>query len=562
MAKNTTRHDAAAPAEAGRTGGEAAGTAGARGPRARLADLANNLAKRAGRWLGLAADPAPLRHTTAVEADRFDQMTWAEVKAAAPAVDQLAEDLGERYDYAEDLLSDVFLGAYKHEPKVRPAEQMDPGRLVNHKVVSSLLESPEWDQLRRDTTGDQYAAAMAVLSQAQVLRGLLDHTREAQQAAQAAAAAQQAADEQAAQAATAFDQAAAGADEDGTVDAETAEQLAAAANAATKAAELADSARTAAEAAANAAAAGVRGQLRRAAEQAAAEAAEEAALMRSWGVEPGQLQRMSFEQRANLARRLRSGRLGEYAELIGRFRTMATGERARKVEHAPGELVGITLGDDLGRLLPSEIAQLGVPALRPVFAAKFAESRLMLFDTEGEEIAGQGAIIACVDTSGSMRGDREAWAKACALALLDQARAAGRDFVGILFSSAGHYSVFPFPGERAPAIAEVIDFAESFLGGGTDFASPLTTAAQLIDAEYNRTGHQRADIVLITDGECEVTEDWMRTWQDTKHRLGFRVFGIGVATTPGPVLDALSDNLRHITDMTDPDTAADLFRVI
>ena len=44
---------------------------------------------------------------------------------------------------------------------------------------------------------------------------------------------------------------------------------------------------------------------------------------------------------------------------------------------------------------------------------------------------------------------REAWAEACALALLDQARHAGRDFVGIRFSAADKSKVFRFPADRS-----------------------------------------------------------------------------------------------------------------
>jgi len=57
--------------------------------------------------------------------------------------------------------------------------------------------------------------------------------------------------------------------------------------------------------------------------------------MAAWGAGPGQLQRMSFDQRARLAARLRHGRLGQWAQLIGRFRQMAAGQRVRKTEHAP-----------------------------------------------------------------------------------------------------------------------------------------------------------------------------------------------------------------------------------
>ncbi|MBC7267956.1 MAG: VWA domain-containing protein, partial [Streptomyces sp.] len=298
----------------------------------------------------------------------------------------------------------------------------------------------------------------------------------------------------------------------------------------------------------------------------------EAALMRAWGVGPGQLERMPFEQRARLAERMRAGRLAQWAELIGRFRRMADGERARRVENATGELVGVTLGDDLSRVIPSELAALGLPELRAVFAARYAAGELMLYDSQGEQATGRGAVIACVDTSHSMYAEgpggvtREAWAKACALALLDQARHGGRDFVGILFSSADKLRVFRFPADRPAGIDQVLDFAETFLGGGTSFQTPLTAATELLAEEFDASARSRGDIVLITDGECDVTEEWMRVRNDAKHRLDFRVFGVAIGAPPaegsGSVLEALCDNLRSIEDLTDVHGAADLFRVI
>lgn len=210
--------------------------------------------------------------------------------------------------------------------------------------------------------------------------------------------------------------------------------------------------------------------------------------------------------------------------------------------------------------------------MRSVFAARFAESRLMLYDSRGEETTGKGAIIACVDCSYSMEESgpggvtREAWAKACALALLDQARQARRDFVGILFSSDDSVKVCRFPATRPAAIADVLDFAEHFFGGGTEFRTPLAAAVRLLDEELNTDGRRRGDIVMITDGECEVSEQWMRSWNEAKHTLGFRTFGVAVgaprATGPGTVLDALCDNLRSIDDLTDTHAAGDLFRLI
>ncbi|WP_413114562.1 VWA domain-containing protein [Streptomyces sp. CY1] len=527
----------------------------------------DELASRAGKWLGRAA-AAPEAHTAAVVADRFDRITWRDTYEQSAGLRDVAEELNEHYRYTTDLLTDVFLAAYKVGPRLRERAEMDPSRLVNHQVISSLVESLEFAELRRETAGDPYAAAMAVLAQAAALRGMLERSRTAQERAERAKRAQRDAE------GAALQQAADEADRSngvGTVPAPAADAVQRAIEAA-KAADAA--ARQAAQDAAQALAAapGIRAAARNAAAKAARAVREEATLMRAWGVAPGELERMPFDQRARLAERLRTGRLAQWAELIGRFRQMAGGERARKVENATGELVGVTLGDDLSRVIPSELANLGLSELRAVFAARYAAGELMLYDSQGEQATGQGAIIACVDTSHSMYEagpggvTREAWAKACALALLDQARHAGRDFVGVLFAAADKIQVFRFPSDQAAGIARILDFAETFLGGGTSYQAPLTAARELLEKEFNDTARTRGDIVMITDDECGVTEEWMRGWNDAKHLLGFRVFGVAIgaprAADTGSVLEALCDNLRAVEDLTDVHAAADLFRVI
>ncbi|MFI7320995.1 VWA domain-containing protein [Streptomyces venezuelae] len=485
--------------------------------------------------------PVPERHTAAVVVDRFDRLTWRDTYEQSAALRELTDELSARHDCAADLLADVFLAAYQARPRLRERTDMALSRMANHQVIASLMESPAFAELHRETVGDPYAAAMAVLAQATALRRLLDDTRDAQERAERAenAVRQEA---------------------DGAPDTERTAQQAAQ-----------DAAQDAAHAL-GAAAPGIRAATRVAGARAAEAVREEADLMRAWGVGAGELERMPFDRRARLAERLRTSRLAAWAELIGRFRQMADGERARKVEHTSGELIGVTLGDDLSRVVPSELANLGLPAARAVFAARYAAGQLMLYDSEGERATGRGAVIACVDTSHSMYAEgpggvtREAWAKACALALLDQARHGGRDFVGILFAAADKLQVFRFPAAEAADIDRVVDFAETFLGGGTSYQRPLSAALELLAEEFDDAARTRGDIVMLTDDECDVTEEWMRGWNDAKHRLGFRVFGLAVGAPPaaeaGSVLDALCDNLRVVEDFTDVHAAADLFRVI
>ncbi|MFH9819346.1 VWA domain-containing protein [Streptomyces sp. NPDC017230] len=527
----------------------------------------DELAGRAGTWLALTA--APARHTAAVVADRFDRMAWRDTYEQSAGLRELAEELDQRHHHATDLLADAFLAAYKVGPRLREPSEMDPSRLVNHQVVASLLESAEFAELHRETVGDPYTAAMAVLAQATALRRMLDGSEAAREQAERARQARRAVEDAATAVSEALQQAADEAADDGTVPA-------AAADAVQQAVESAEAAaQQAAQGAAQALAVavpGIRGTARNAVAKAAASAREEAALMRAWGVGSGELERMPFDRRARLAERLRTSRLAQWAELIGRFRQMADGERARKVENATGELIGVTLGDDLSRVIPSELAVLGVPELRAVFAARFAAGELMLYDSQGEQATGRGAVIACVDTSHSMYEagpggiTREAWAKACALALLDQARHAGRDFVGILFSAADKLQVFRFPADRPAGIARTLDFAETFLGGGTSYQRPLTAARDVLEEEFNDAARTRGDIVMLTDDDCGVTEEWMRAWNESKRLLGFRVFGVAIGAPRvaegGSVLEALCDNLRSVEDFTDVHAAADLFRVI
>ncbi|USC50438.1 VWA domain-containing protein [Streptomyces filamentosus] len=527
-------------------------------------------------------------NTGAVVADRFERFTWRDTYEQSAGLRELAEALEAYHDHATDLLTDVFLAAYKAGPRLREPAQMRPSRLVNHQLLTQVMASPDFAELRRETVGDPYAAAMAVLAQSAALRRMLECSRGAREQGERAEEALRTAQDAAAAVAEALQRAAdrsatngaapasASADVDpaGPADATPADPADAVRRAVEAAEAAGAAARQAAQDAAQAAAGapGIRAAAHHGVATAAGAVREETELMRAWGVGPGELERMPFDRRARLAERLRAGRLAEWAELIGRFRQMADGERARKVENAPGELVGVTLGDDLSRLIPSELAHLGLPATRAVFAARYAAGELMLYDSRGEQSTGRGAVIACVDTSHSMYAagpggvTREAWSKACALALLDQARHTDREFVGILFSAADKVRVFRFPAGRPAGIDQVVDFAETFLGGGTSYQTPLTAARELLEEEFDEAAAVRGDIVMITDDECGVTEEWMRGWKDARRRLGFRVFGLAVgaprAADAGSVLDALCDNLRSIEDLADVHAAADLFRLI
>lgn len=526
------------------------------------------LAQRAGRFLGLAeGDEKP--STAAVIDDYFAEMAWDEVNQV-PALAHMAERLSERHEHAADLIRDLFMAAYLATPQLREPGQIEPARLPHRQIIAGMLTSPEFSALRRETVGEPQTAAIAVLSLERRLRDLLNQARVAAAQARAHAEAQARAGQAADAVAAALQRAVAQVRPDGAVPATAARPVLAA----IEKAEAAEAQTALAAALANATLSQAAPELRRLGRAAVAEAVEhvlgQQALMTAWGVEPGTAQRMSMAERRELTGRLGSSRMAKFAALIGRFRTLAEGERTRRIERGAGELVGITLSGDVKRAIPSELALLGHRAGRAVFAARLGSRRLLSYDQRAERPAGLGAIIAAVDCSGSMgipltAGiSREAWAKACALALHDQARAAAprRDFVGILFSDAGTVKVMRIPAGDLVDMDLLLEFVETFYGGGTDFETPLSAAVAILEEEFIRDGRTHGDIVFITDGECAVRPVWLREHRAAKKRLGFRVFGVAVASRVGTTLQQLSDNTRTIKDLTRPDEAADLYRTI
>ena len=71
--------------------------------------------------------------------------------------------------------------------------------------------------------------------------------------------------------------------------------------------------------------------------------------------------------------------------------------------------------------------------------------------------------------------------------------------------------------------------AETFLDGGTDFERPLDEAIQLMD-----TGFENTDIVFLTDGLCELPEDYLAKLHKEQTARKFTVTGILLdAGSPG-----------------------------
>ena len=158
-----------------------------------------------------------------------------------------------------------------------------------------------------------------------------------------------------------------------------------------------------------------------------------------------------------------------------------------------------------------------------------------------------------------MAGEKEIWSKAVALTLLEIARRQRRLFRFMCFSSADTplFTLDLNPREHHLVREDrALDVAEYFPGGGTDFETPLDAALDTLAAARYRRG----DVVLITDGECQVGPDWLERFRREKRRLDFSLFSILIDVGPSSsaTLAQLSDRVTSVSQLTD-DAARDLF---
>lgn len=542
------------------------------------------LSKLLDRAKGFIDEPVAPTATDAIPHDRFDDAAYQDVRSNVPVIDNLITKLSTKHDYVEDFFQDVHNVFSQGDPQVRDVTEMAPTHVPNQTLIQELAKLPEVQSMRASTRHDPYASAMATVSMQSELTKLVERSTEARERAKEQEAANQAAQEAANQAAAAqqalqqAEQEAQNADPNDPnaqqgcqMGLATAQAAAGAAmDQAQAAAAAALAAQEATQNAAQQAVQGVKADLRKAAEQAAQEREDEDQLMRAFGVEDGELSRMDFQERAQLATRLKNNRMAKFAKLIGQFKALQAAESRRKVKHAPDEVNNIVLGDDLTRLAPSEWTNFANDDLEDDFWLRYVNRQILCYDLIGTERVGQGPIIVVCDESGSMGmadvqgGTREAWSKALTLALCEQARSKGRDFFYIGFSSQRQQHTVKFAGGKAK-LTDVIDMTEHFFGGGTHFEKPLRDALALVESYDDKDG-KRPDIVFITDDDYFGADDaFMREWNKTKDKYDLRCFGIAMGGAgTGGMLEAVSDNVRSVTDMTDSDprVVADLFRTI
>ncbi|MBM4266310.1 MAG: VWA domain-containing protein [Deltaproteobacteria bacterium] len=535
------------------------------------------------------ADP----HT--IESDLYDRAAIARLRAGSLAWRKLDEEGGRLVPHFAALLDDLFCALFKYNVVKLPAASGLPSVALNRAILDGVIAGPAYPALRPQTLLDETHAGLATVSIGEeLLRALREdrvltagdlldlwslareeeRVREAEEEAEVADELARAEEGESETPSDAEQQDADGDEADPTSE-ETSEgdepdpgasrkrrgsqAMREAAEGARHSARVAVAERRQKERHVEESLARVRSRLDRSITGAAAKTATKVSdlpdALASWGRGLGAGGRLDPGQRIDLGRRLADQpKLKKLARLFGRMRDNALAVRRRVLDRANEEVYEVGRHrslDDLARLVPHELLALSHPVLRRDFRRRLLDGGLLTYALRGADSRGHGPIVVCLDTSSSMSGDKEIWSKAVTLTFVEIARRQRRRCHVVCFSDARSLREFDMNPRSSYEVAleATLDLAEHFSGGGTDFMTPLDAAVEKLATRALR----RADVVLITDGECAVDPEWREEFLRAKKRRNFALYAILIdrGSIRGDTVEGLADRVSRISELTE-----------
>lgn len=483
-----------------------------------------------------------------IKNDVFDVENFQDLKAHSKKLLDTEREGTKEYDVFPDLQQDMFDALFKYEPELNPPHAIKRQDLLNKKIMEEMLETPRYKELRAMTQLDTVNSTIGtelLSDQAMELVKKLKKERKALQDVVDAGAGMDAAQ-----------QALADAQANGTMGEDPRGS-----GKSTQEIELEEAERIYEEAMENFEEAVERKDFEREIDRMVAkvqdEVRETSEAIANWGLgQSASFQKKSPHEKMELVRKLRnSDKLKQIAKLAGRFRRLAQVARKEKVKQGLDSVYSITQGDEISRLLPTEIMRLLLPITRIPFLMDLLEKKTLMYEIQGKQKKGKGPVIICIDSSGSMDGIPEVWAKAVALVLLEIAREQKRDFYCIHFSSGWrqqnlHTNEFlksdPFDGEQ------LLDMAEYFEAGGTEFEPPLDLAREKIGTDKL---YEKADVIFVTDGESAVREDWLKKFKQWKSENKVNIYTVLIDSYDNSVATVrkFSDRVDKLSNLRDSD---------
>lgn len=230
----------------------------------------------------------------------------------------------------------------------------------------------------------------------------------------------------------------------------------------------------------------------------------------AWGLMSGMWNTIDFERIRKIVRIQReypvivkvANKMGRIADDEGKEQLHVSQGNMYKMEHSSkSDIMGVSVGNDLNSLLPTELAQCADDDLEDVFVYKYITRKLQTFRYKSEimqparrlEIKPakqKGPMIVCLDTSGSMVGKPEKIAHSLLVKILEIADRQRRSCFLIAFS----VSVNPIDVRKERA--RLLEFFSKTSCGDTDATRMLQTTFRLLQSNKD---YMNADVLWISD---------------------------------------------------------------
>lgn len=215
------------------------------------------------------------------------------------------------------------------------------------------------------------------------------------------------------------------------------------------------------------------------------------------------------------------------AKLIGRSGSVDFKPSGHFPTAAKSDITGITIGDNLSSLLPSETALLSCPATQPTFYHNYVEKRLQIFASASSGNAPvthqDGPVIICLDMSGSMRGEKVEIACNLTMAITIIAQRRKRDVLVVKYSD-WHFLL------KVTKLSRQREDLEKFLSSyqGCGNAENELFRWLFKDILPNEKEFDTADILCITDFGWEPLNDYTIKLIESFKRKGMIFYGLNV----------------------------------
>ncbi len=260
--------------------------------------------------------------------------------------------------------------------------------------------------------------------------------------------------------------------------------------------------------------------------------------------------KLEQQRRENIYLRSIPESLKKLALLIGRAGEDVTETKGRFSVASKSDIEGITVGNNLSALLPSELALLSEKATKDVFFMNFAEKRLQVFASASQasrpDDHKDGPVIICVDESSSMSGEPLQVAIQLAYAVTIIAKRRHREVLIVAYSDSHKMMRVDSLGKDRNKLLEFL--SDVSMGGNNENAMFEWLFQDILPGEKK---FDTADILCISDFGWVEIDDSVKRLIDEQKASGMKFYGLNIGGVFGGWSDLDDFGLLSANDVCD-----------